>query len=70
MAGGITKSVPLKPRQLNSQSMMKQRGPVYTVNSSDSWDVDFELLEKTINDKTKILLINTPHNPTGKVFTR
>ncbi|KAL4506698.1 hypothetical protein ABPG72_000269 [Tetrahymena utriculariae] len=70
MAGGISKSVPLRPRKLNSQTDIRQRGPVYTVNASDAWDVDFELLEKTINDNTKILLINTPHNPTGKVFNR
>lgn len=36
--------------------------------------VDFkltpELLEKTITPKTKVLLLNSPSNPTGKVYTR
>jgi len=35
---------------------------------------DFELrredLEAVLNDNTKLLILNTPHNPTGKVFTR
>ncbi len=39
------------------------------MQEKDTWDVDFELLEKSLNNKTKIVLINTPHNPTGKVFT-
>lgn len=27
------------------------------------------LLDRAITQRTKILLLNTPHNPTGKVFT-
>lgn len=34
------------------------------------WKLDMEKLEKSINKKTKMLILNTPHNPTGKVFTR
>ena len=26
-------------------------------------------MERSITEKTKILILNTPHNPTGKVFT-
>lgn len=33
------------------------------------WELDFAKLEAAITDRTKLLLINTPHNPTGKVFT-
>ena len=32
--------------------------------------IDFEKLQKTINAKTRMIVLNTPHNPTGKVFTR
>jgi aspartate/methionine/tyrosine aminotransferase len=32
------------------------------------WKFDAEELERTITPNTKILLINSPHNPTGKVF--
>lgn len=36
--------------------------------TGDDWTVDFEQLENTISDKTKIIIVNTPHNPIGKVF--
>jgi N-succinyldiaminopimelate aminotransferase len=32
--------------------------------------VDFEKMESLINKKTRMIIINTPHNPSGKVFTR
>jgi N-succinyldiaminopimelate aminotransferase len=30
---------------------------------------DLEALEALVTDRTRLLLLNTPHNPTGKVFT-
>lgn len=39
-------------------------------NRNGRWEVDFEELEKSINEKTKILIVNSPHNPTGKVFEK
>ncbi len=34
------------------------------------YEIDFERLEAAITKRTKVLLINTPHNPTGKVLSR
>ena len=34
------------------------------------WTIDFEELEAAMGEKTRAIVINTPHNPTGKVFTR
>lgn len=34
------------------------------------WDFDFEEFENAITDKTKAFIFNSPHNPTGKVFTK
>ncbi|HET8951427.1 MAG TPA: pyridoxal phosphate-dependent aminotransferase [Solirubrobacteraceae bacterium] len=34
------------------------------------WTVDPEALEAAITRRARVLLLNTPHNPTGKVFTR
>ena len=34
------------------------------------WHIDFDELEAAFNDRTRAIIINTPHNPTGKVFTR
>jgi aspartate/methionine/tyrosine aminotransferase len=33
------------------------------------WHFDVDELRAAISDRTKMLLLNTPHNPTGKVFT-
>ncbi len=34
------------------------------------WVLDWEALEGAFSERTKLLFFNTPHNPTGKVFTR
>lgn len=36
---------------------------------SKTWELDLNELEAAITPTTKILLLNAPHNPTGKVFT-
>jgi len=35
-----------------------------------NWHIDPDALEALFNDKTKLIVINTPHNPIGKVYTR
>lgn len=37
--------------------------------STMKWELDLNEFEAAITPKTKILLLNNPHNPTGKVFT-
>jgi len=36
----------------------------------DDWTFDADELSKAFNSQTKAIVINTPHNPTGKVFAR
>ncbi|CDZ96359.1 1-aminocyclopropane-1-carboxylate synthase, and related proteins [Phaffia rhodozyma] len=64
--GGKPVYVPLHPpkEQANAES-----GPGKVSQGSD-WTVDFDELRAAITPKTKVLIINTPHNPVGKVFTR
>jgi N-succinyldiaminopimelate aminotransferase len=54
MAGGVTRPVPLHP----------------PVEGQGRWTFDVEEVRAAITPRTKLLLLNTPHNPTGKVFTR
>jgi len=35
----------------------------------NDWQLDFEALERAFTNKTKAIILNTPHNPTGKVFS-
>ena len=36
----------------------------------EDWSVDRSLLKEAFSDKTKLIVVNTPHNPTGKVFCK
>ena len=40
----------------------------YTLRWPD-FAIDFKELEAMFNDRTRLIVVNTPHNPTGKVFT-
>jgi len=42
-------------------------GSVATLDNP--WALNIDALRKAITSRTKILLLNSPHNPTGKVFT-
>lgn len=44
--------------------------PRYVTMYPPDWHFDYKELEKTFNNKTKAIIINTPNNPTGKVFTK
>ncbi|MGE5244258.1 MAG: pyridoxal phosphate-dependent aminotransferase [Betaproteobacteria bacterium] len=44
--------------------------PRYVTLHEPSWSFDPDELASAFNDRTKAIIINTPNNPTGKVFTR
>ncbi|XP_024942705.1 kynurenine--oxoglutarate transaminase 3 isoform X2 [Cephus cinctus] len=56
-AGGIPRFIALKPTKTTGK-----------VTSAD-WVFDRKEMESLFNEKTKGIIINTPHNPVGKVFT-
>jgi kynurenine---oxoglutarate transaminase / cysteine-S-conjugate beta-lyase / glutamine---phenylpyruvate transaminase len=60
LAGGIPKYIPLRP---NIQDLSTQ-------SASDVFTFDLQELQSMITPRTKLILINTPHNPTGKMFSR
>ena len=45
-------------------------GSTPSTPASASWTFDPDELAAAFNDKTKAIILNTPNNPTGKVFTR
>lgn len=58
MTGATVKYVGIKfPEKFNGENV-----------TGDDWEVDWEGLETAISPKTKLIVINTPHNPIGKVF--
>ncbi|NEK84859.1 pyridoxal phosphate-dependent aminotransferase [Blastococcus saxobsidens] len=58
MAGGVVRAVPLHPPAESSPA--HPDGP---------WTFDETELRAAITPRTRLLLVNSPHNPTGKVFT-
>ncbi len=44
--------------------------PRYVPLEPPEWRFDPEVLRAAFNEKTKAIVVNTPHNPTGRVLTR
>lgn len=60
MAGGNPVLIPLR---------LKSSSAATSVSSAD-WVLDQEELASKFNSKTKAIIINTPNNPIGKIFSR
>ncbi|CAG8525874.1 490_t:CDS:2 [Paraglomus occultum] len=59
MNGGVPVYVPLRP----------QGGSNATISSKD-WILDMDELRSKITPRSKVIVLNTPHNPIGKVFSK
>lgn len=58
--GGKVVYVPMHP---------PKRGSTETTSAGE-WVVNLKELEAAISEKTRMIVLNSPHNPIGKVFTR
>ena len=43
--------------------------PIYITLHYPHFEIDWELVKSKISPKTKMIIVNTPHNPTGSVFS-
>ncbi len=43
--------------------------PVFVPTEDKTWAIDFDAIEAAITPKTKAIIVTTPGNPTGKVWT-
>jgi aspartate aminotransferase/aminotransferase len=41
----------------------------YTLREEDNFQIDFDEIKKLVTDKTKLIIINSPSNPTGAVLS-
>jgi cystathionine beta-lyase len=63
--------VPIYPPFLTApKHFNRQLITVPLLDDGKRWVIDFELLEKSITAKTRLLLLCSPHNPVGRVFDR
>ncbi|PKS07044.1 hypothetical protein jhhlp_005641 [Lomentospora prolificans] len=60
MPGGKIVYVPMSP---------PKDGATVT-SSAANWSIDFDVLERAITPRTKMIVLNTPHNPVGKIYSR
>ena len=44
--------------------------PVYVSMRPPTWEFDADDLRQAVTNKTKAIIVNNPHNPTGKVYRR
>jgi aspartate/methionine/tyrosine aminotransferase len=69
LAGGVARYVTLYPPEAQyagTEPNLKSK----TQNPTSDWWFDADELRAAFNERTKAILVNTPHNPTGKVFSR
>jgi aspartate aminotransferase len=45
-------------------------GQIHVVSTREDFSLDLEAIEAAINKRTKVVLINSPNNPTGQVYDR
>ncbi len=45
-------------------------GKIKEINLDENFDVDLEKIKESITKKTKIIIFNSPANPTGKVYNK
>lgn len=50
--------------------IMANAVPVYVPLHPPTWTFDSDELRAAFTEKTRAIILNTPHNPTGRVFTR
>jgi cysteine-S-conjugate beta-lyase len=67
----VITQTPIYPPFLNS---VRDHGRVALENpmvlTDSGWEIDFVHLESLVTDKTKVLMLCNPQNPTGRVFKR
>lgn len=51
-------------------AILAEAKPVFVPLEPPSWTLDLDKLRKAVTPRTKAIVVNTPHNPTGRVFTR
>jgi aminotransferase len=51
-------------------AVMAGAKPVYVPLDRSAWALNIDRLRGAISPRTRAIVLNTPHNPTGRVFTR
>ena len=66
---GVVMFEPFYGYHLNTLLSMRLE-PTLIPMSKGAWEIDFDVVRASITPRTRAIIINTPSNPCGKVFTR
>ncbi len=61
---------PAYPAYASCSSYLEANPIAIPLHESKNWRMDLDELERRVSNKTKAIMINSPHNPTGGVLTR
>ncbi|MBV8491776.1 MAG: pyridoxal phosphate-dependent aminotransferase [Candidatus Eremiobacteraeota bacterium] len=61
---------PAYPAYASCSSYLQANVQAIPLLESRNWRMDLDELERRVSDKTKAIVINSPHNPTGGVLTQ
>lgn len=61
---------PVYDSYINSVKMAGGTPVAVTLKGENDFSYDEAELKAAFSDKTKLIIVNTPHNPSGKIFTR
>ncbi|MDH3301376.1 MAG: aminotransferase class I/II-fold pyridoxal phosphate-dependent enzyme, partial [Acidimicrobiia bacterium] len=65
---GVVLLTPVYPPFIDAVTSVQRRIIDVPLDRSAGWRLDPERLEAAIDDRTRVLLLCHPHNPTGRVF--
>jgi kynurenine--oxoglutarate transaminase/cysteine-S-conjugate beta-lyase/glutamine--phenylpyruvate transaminase len=70
MCGAIIRPVPLRLRPKSKDSSSPSSPPIEGVDDEYEFYLDMNEFRQAFSERTKMFILNTPQNPTGKVFSR
>jgi len=70
LAGGTPVFVPLDFEPYNNNNDDDDDDNDRSIITGGDWVLNPETLQSKVNANTKAMILNSPHNPTGKIFTR
>jgi aspartate/methionine/tyrosine aminotransferase len=69
-AGGRVRGVAMRPRRETAKRSDRQTARSEGFWAEEEFLFDPEELRRAFNPKTRAIVLNSPHNPTGKVFSK
>jgi len=66
--------VNISPYYVSYPAIIKLAEPTATIRNvsllRSDFSLDYEAMENNVTDKTKVIVLNSPHNPTGMIFNQ